>query len=102
MDLTKLSPKQLEKLQSDLSQELASRKKQKHDDALKAAEAAANKHGFSLAELMGGKSKQKKAKAKAKYRNPSDPSQNWSGRGRQPQWFKDALASGTSPDDMAI
>lgn len=29
-----------------------------------------------------------------KYRHPDDPAQQWSGRGRQPAWVKQWLASG--------
>lgn len=38
----------------------------------------------------------------AKYQNPSDSKQRWSGFGRQPQWYKDYLASGGSEKDMLI
>jgi DNA-binding protein H-NS len=34
-----------------------------------------------------------------KYRNPEDPNQQWSGRGRQPAWVKAWLASGKSLED---
>jgi DNA-binding protein H-NS len=29
-----------------------------------------------------------------RYRNPADASQQWTGRGRQPQWVKDWLEAG--------
>jgi DNA-binding protein H-NS len=38
-----------------------------------------------------------------KYQNPSDPSQIWSGRGRQPVWFLKALRRrGVTVDDLLI
>ena len=37
--------------------------------------------------------------AKVKYCNPADPTQQWSGRGRQPAWVKAWLASGKSLED---
>jgi len=38
-----------------------------------------------------------------KYQNPSDPSQVWSGRGRQPVWFAKALRRrGVTVDDLLI
>ncbi|TFL19447.1 H-NS histone family protein [Jannaschia formosa] len=63
--------------------------------------------GYSMADLMQGRSGGKKAvagaaKAPAKYRHPENPSLTWSGRGRQPGWYKEALAAGKSPEDMAI
>ena len=41
-------------------------------------------------------------KAAQKYRNPEDPSETWSGRGRPPRWVQAALAEGQSLDDFAI
>ena len=101
MDLKKMTEKQLKKLQSEIESEITVRSQQKKIDARQAAEAAARKHGFSLNELVGG-GKGRKQKVAAKYRNPADASQTWSGRGRQPAWFKDALAKGKSPDDLLI
>ncbi len=37
-----------------------------------------------------------------KYANPNDPSQVWSGRGKQPQWVKEKLASGLALEDLSI
>jgi DNA-binding protein H-NS len=45
--------------------------------------------GFSVAELFGGR-KGKGGKGVAKYRNPKDPSQTWTGRGRRPTWIIEA------------
>lgn len=41
----------------------------------------------------------KKGKVRVKYRNPEDPTQQWSGRGRQPAWVKAWTASGKSLED---
>ncbi|RUL63986.1 H-NS histone family protein [Dyella dinghuensis] len=37
-----------------------------------------------------------------KYRNPADPEQTWSGRGKRPRWFNDALKAGKKEKDLAI
>jgi DNA-binding protein H-NS len=37
-----------------------------------------------------------------KYRNPSNPAETWSGRGRQPAWVVAELNSGKKLDDLAI
>ncbi len=37
-----------------------------------------------------------------KYRNPDDPAQQWSGRGRQPAWIKAWIASGKSIEDAKV
>jgi DNA-binding protein H-NS len=60
--------------------------------------------GISVKDLMAGKSapRAKTAPSAAKFRNPADSSQEWSGRGRQPNWVKAWTASGKSLDDAKI
>jgi DNA-binding protein H-NS len=38
----------------------------------------------------------------AKYRNPNEPSETWSGRGKQPRWLSAALKSGHTIDEFVI
>jgi DNA-binding protein H-NS len=45
--------------------------------------------GFSATELFGGR-RGKGGKVAVKYRNPKDPSQTWTGRGRRPNWMTEA------------
>ncbi|MBQ2260861.1 MAG: H-NS histone family protein [Loktanella sp.] len=107
-DLSAMTRAELEKLKLQVEKALVEVAEKDRKAALAAAEKAASDHGFSLAELTGaantgrkGKSGPKSA-APAKYRNPADPAQTWTGKGRQPQWFKSALADGTSPEAMEI
>jgi DNA-binding protein H-NS len=37
-----------------------------------------------------------------KYRNPKEPSETWSGRGKQPRWLAAELKSGRSIEEFAI
>jgi DNA-binding protein H-NS len=37
-----------------------------------------------------------------KYRNPADPEQTWSGRGKRPRWFNEALKAGKKEKDLAV
>lgn len=41
----------------------------------------------------------KQSTVKIKYRNPDNPNEHWSGRGRQPAWVKAWIASGKSVED---
>lgn len=52
----------------------------------------------------GGKAKTSSTRAKVlpKYRNPDNPEDTWSGRGRQPRWVQAALAEGETLDDLSI
>ncbi len=49
-----------------------------------------------------GRRSGRKSVVAPKYRNPNDHEQTWSGRGKRPHWFKDALAAGRSDTDMLI
>ena len=69
VDLKGMTPKQLEKLASDVSNEIAARATKQKDAALKAAAKAAKEHGCDLTELVGDAPKKRgrrKAAAKAK------------------------------------
>ncbi|MEY9183929.1 DNA-binding protein H-NS [Bradyrhizobium sp. USDA 326] len=37
-----------------------------------------------------------------KYQNPRDPSETWSGRGKQPRWLKAQLRAGKKLNDLLI
>jgi DNA-binding protein H-NS len=104
MNLDELSRDELSKLRKDVDRALDTLETRRKAEARKAAEEAALKHGFDLAELLGTDTKTKKTAKKnpPKYRNPEDPTQTWTGRGRQPAWIKSAIESGTNLDAFEI
>jgi DNA-binding protein H-NS len=64
--------------------------------------ALAKSEGLSFDEVVGRASPRRKTKSvKPKYRNPVDGS-TWSGRGKRPRWFNDALKSGKKEKDLLI
>ncbi|MBN8968278.1 MAG: H-NS histone family protein [Rhizobiales bacterium] len=48
------------------------------------------------------KQRRKYPRVLPKYRNPSEPSETWSGRGKQPRWLVAAIKSGRKMDDFKI
>ncbi|RVT82866.1 H-NS histone family protein [Rhodobacteraceae bacterium CCMM004] len=100
IDLDKMSRQELEALRKDVDKALESLDARRKADARKAAENAAKEHGFNLDELLSGE--KKKQKSAAKYAHPENPKKTWTGRGRQPAWIKEGLASGKSLEDFAI
>ena len=104
IDLTQMSRGELEKLQVDVAKALTLASQREKQNALKAAEDAVAAYGFSLAEVTGDAGRRSRGGAKSlsapKYRNPENTAQTWTGRGRQPAWFKAALANGQTPDAM--
>jgi DNA-binding protein H-NS len=96
MDLTNLSSAELRKLQERVKQELKQRESQDLAKAREEILAIAKSVGVPVQELIGssGASRAKTGTVAPRYRNPADASQQWTGRGRQPQWVKDWLDAG--------
>lgn len=103
IDFGAMSRKELLELQTSVNAALKDAEQRERREALEAAEKAVAEFGFSLAELSSDPKKGgKTGKAAAKYRNPENPEQTWSGRGRKPQWIHDALTSGADISDLEI
>jgi DNA-binding protein H-NS len=100
IDLDSMSKEELLALKKNVDKALASFDKRQREAALAAAQKAAQEHGFSLDEILGKKSAGKTSVPK--YRNPADPTQTWTGRGRQPAWYKAAVEAGTDPASLEI
>jgi DNA-binding protein H-NS len=56
-----------------------------------------------LAHRFGARMRPKRARkpATVRYRNPTEPSETWAGRGRKPAWVESHLARGGKLDDLA-
>ena len=100
-DLETMSLDELKSIKRDLDKAITNFDQRRKAEAKRDIEAKAREHGFSLADLVDSKST-KRGPVAAKYRNPENPDQTWSGRGRQPAWYKNALEYGTDPDTLAI
>lgn len=100
VDLNSLSLDELKKLRKDVDVAIKNFEDRKKKAALAELEAKAAELGFSLSDLTGGTRARKVSPPK--YRNPDNIDQTWSGRGRQPDWFKEALGSGKSAEDLLI
>lgn len=101
-DLDDLDLDELRRLQKDVTKAINEYQERKKREARAAAERAAADLGFTLEELAAGAVKGKKAKNPPKYRNPEDPTQTWSGRGRKPGWINEAEAAGRDVEDFRI
>jgi len=122
-DLKGLTNKDLDSLIAQAKKQLAALNKRKPIAGVrKKLTALAKAEGYNIAELFGGakaaapakkagKKAGKKAAKKAgktgrkvapKYRNPANPKETWSGRGRQPLWMADQVKKGKKPEDFLI
>ncbi|WP_209598638.1 H-NS histone family protein [Ruegeria sp. HKCCSP351] len=103
INLEQMSRKDLMALRDDVEKALVGAEKRERREALKAAEKAAAEFGYSLSELSGDAPRaSKQKKKKEKYRNPANPEQTWTGRGRKPKWVHDALQAGADISDLEI
>lgn len=108
-DLKSLNLRDLKSLQRKVDRAIATHEKRSRKDALNAVKEKAKELGFSLDELVGDTdadslraAAKSRPTAEPKYRHPDDPSQTWSGRGRKPNWIKEALEQGVDIDSMLI
>ncbi|RYH08801.1 H-NS family nucleoid-associated regulatory protein [Tropicimonas sp. IMCC6043] len=103
-DLKKMSRAELEQLRKDVDKALSTLADRERMAALAAAEKAVKEYGFSLKELTGVAPARSKGKAKnpPKYRHPENPEITWTGRGRKPQWIKEAEDAGKDIDAFKI
>lgn len=63
---------------------------------------AMREYGITVADLNQHQSKRRSSDTKpAKYANPFGAG-TWSGSGRRPKWFKQALDNGVSEEEMLI
>ncbi|PTW40301.1 MULTISPECIES: H-NS family nucleoid-associated regulatory protein [Rhodovulum] len=99
-DLETLSLKELKELRKDVDTAISSFHEREKAKARAVLEATAKEMGYSLDDILGKKAR--RVKPTAKYRNPENPAETWSGRGRRPRWLEEALSKGASLEDFAI
>lgn len=103
-DLSNYSLAQLRKLETQVVDELKTRQflgiSQAREQILHIAQSA----GISVTELLSGKQSKasKGQQVPVKYRHPDDPTQQWSGRGRQPRWVKAWISSGKNLAEIKV
>ncbi len=106
INLGKLSDKELKALRHRIENELRNSRTRAIAAATQelqdVVQKIARKHGLTVSEVLGKRRKSRTSPVPAKYRNPNDPSQTWSGRGRRPAWFLEATKYGASAECLEI
>jgi len=106
------------KQQEELSEKIRQAKAAELESCRADALALIRERGFTLAEVFpdlavtgtarrarkapDASSTDGRATVPPKYRNPENPAETWTGRGRQPKWVAAKLASGTVLESMKI
>lgn len=104
-DINSASLQDLKKLEKNIVRAIADFDYRQKRMVMSALEEKAKEFGFVLSDLFSHvavTSTNPREKSTARYGNPSDPKMTWSGRGRKPRWFNEAIAAGTSPESMAV
>ncbi len=104
IDLSKLSLEQLQALVLAAQERITELEEKERQQAFDKVQAAASEVGMSPAELLKhfGVGARVKKPVKPKYRNPDNPDETWSGRGRKPEWVKTWLDAGKELAELAI
>jgi DNA-binding protein H-NS len=108
IDLSALGIEELQTVIADAQRLIKAKKKSHLKNARSQLEKVAADYGFTLEELVSGKTNEDSAPAKVRkpveirYRNPNDEQETWTGRGKQPRWLAAALASGKSLADFLV
>jgi DNA-binding protein H-NS len=100
VNVDKLSLKELLVLEAKIDSAITAAREREQVELKHELASFAEKRGFSLRELFGGRGKGKVSAPK--YANPDDRSQTWTGRGRKPNWLIAKVKKGATLEQLAI
>jgi DNA-binding protein H-NS len=87
-----------------LDSEIAARQATEVETLKMKINAVANALRVPVAELIGIKPdaepRRRKPVARIKYRDPANPANTWTGKGKQPKWLQEKLDQGASKDQF--
>jgi DNA-binding protein H-NS len=106
LNLSTLNSTELNQLKSEIEKELSDRSSRLEaiDELRKLAESKGLKLDDLISELggKGVKARRELGPAPIRFRHPQNSALTWSGRGKRPNWMKDALAAGLTEDQMKV
>jgi DNA-binding protein H-NS len=102
-DFNNLSEKEIQVLIDNAEKALKDRQFSKRKEVLTQIKELAASIGVTVDIHEGDKKADRKiGKVAARYRNPSNASQTWTGRGLAPKWMQELLASGRDKAEFEI
>lgn len=106
IDLSSYSVEELNELVEKAKKEVAIKEQSRVQEVRSQMERLASDLNMSVDEVMRFDVKKKKTGSKPagkiKFRNPDNPEQTWTGRGKRPRWLQEALDQGANLEDFAI
>ena len=85
VNVDRMTLKELLDLEAKFQTAIALTRQRERTNVKREMTVLAEKRGFTLHEVFGGRGKGKSVASK--YANPDDSSQTWTGRGRRPLWL---------------
>jgi len=101
IDLESMSMEELTDLIKNAQKAMKTVEARRKAEAKKAVEMAAKEYGFTIDDIMTG-APVKGPKGVPKYANPDNAAQQWTGRGRKPNWVVEQLEAGRTLEDLTI
>ena len=92
-DLEKMSYAELADMERQIERLKGEKKNSERDALRQRLTDMAKKQGFDIHELFG-KGRKGKGTVAPKYRDPKNPENTWTGRGRMPRWMTAATKGG--------
>lgn len=107
VNLGGMSTAELQSLKADIEKELGNRSAK--IQAIEEVKKIAAERGLRLEDIltelgMSSKTKGKRelGPAPIRFRHPKDATLTWSGRGKRPNWMRDAMEKGMTEDAMRV
>lgn len=92
-NLEKMSFAELTRLQADIERLKGEKQNAERNAVRQKLIDTAKEHGFDIHDVLG-KARKGKGSVAAKYRDPKNPENTWTGRGRMPRWMAAATKGG--------
>lgn len=110
ISLEGMTPAQLKELQKETERQMQRIRGEKVKEVRDMIKEMAQENDLSIEEIIEpwakkGKNAGRKKRGGTvppKYRNPGNPSETWTGRGKKPAWVEEAIAAGQSLESMLI
>ena len=102
-ELKQMTRKQLAQLQKDIAEALEERKRETIQALRTKYRELAETEGLTFEEVIGSlRGKWRRGPVTVKYRDPNEPRNTWTGRGRKPRWLSAKLVGGKTLQDFVV
>jgi len=99
INLKDLPTHELQQLANDIQWEMEHRRNEEIKQTAAQMKAMAAQMGMTVEQVLRIKTRQK---TPVKYRNPEEPEQTWTGRGKRPGWLRDAINAGRDLEEFRV